>query len=50
MDISNLSLTDHVSNETIFNAPCVRFIRDRTHSDHPDLATACDERRLVSSC
>ena len=43
MGISNPSLTDHVSNETIFSAPCVRFIRDRTHSDHSDrldLATA----------
>ena len=34
MGISNPSLTDHVSNETIFSAPCVRFICDRTHSDH----------------
>ena len=40
MGISNPSLTDHVSNETIFSAPCVRFIRDCTHSDRLDLATA----------
>ena len=56
MGISNPSLTDHVSNETILaHHACTSFVTAPTRITLVVGQTglsyrACDERRLVSSC